>query len=107
MSQVRAVDHKALEQLRHDAAQTPRKRLHLNVHRGYEENPQILYNCLTRGSYMRPHRHTQDGRKEFFVCLNGEALLVIFTETGEVDATFSMAAGGQSKVSSVMVEPSA
>lgn len=106
MSQIRTVDHITLEQLRHDAALASRQRLHLNVHRCYEENPQIFYNCLFRGSYMRPHRHTQDGRHEFFACLMGEALMVTFAETGEVSSVIHMATCGQSKVSSVMVDPS-
>lgn len=106
MSQVRAVAHTALEQLWFEAKRAPRKRLHLNVHLTYEENPQILYNCLTQGSYMRPHRHRQDGRREFFVCLTGETLLVTFTDAGAVNGVFSMATGGPSKVSSVLVEPS-
>jgi len=33
--------------------------------------------------------------------------MVMFTETGEVSSVFHMATSGQSKVSSVMVEPSA
>lgn len=107
MSQLRAVTHTALEQLRRDAAIASRQRMHLNVHRCYEENPQILYNCLLRGSYMRPHRHVQDGRQEFFVCLEGEVLLVTFTETGAINAVLHMAKCGLSKVSSVMVQPSA
>lgn len=106
MSQVRAVANTALEQLLVDAKRAPRKRLHLNVHQTYEENPQILYNCLTQGSYMRPHRHTQDGRREFFVCLTGEALIVTFTDVGMVDGIFLMAADGTQKVRSVSIEPS-
>lgn len=105
MSLTRFITNKDLEQLRQDAMVALRKRLHLNVHRSYEENPQILYNCLTRGNYMRPHRHTLDRRKEFFVCLSGEVLLVLFSDTGEVESTLSMAMEGGSKVSSVMVDP--
>jgi cupin fold WbuC family metalloprotein len=105
MSLARFVTHKDLELLRQDAMMTSRKRLHLNVHRNYEDNPQILYNCLTRGNYMRPHRHMLDRRQEFFVCLSGEALLVLFSDTGEIESTIPMAAEGESKVSSVMVDP--
>lgn len=106
MAQVHTVEHFALDQLRQDAALASRQRLNLNVHRCYEENPQILYNCLLRGSYIRPHRHTQDGRQEFFACLTGEALVVTFAETGEVSSVFQMATYGQSRVSSVIVDPS-
>jgi len=102
---MRFVTNKDLEQLRRDATIASRKRLHLNVHRSYEENPQILYNCLTRGNYMRPHRHMLDRRQEFFVCLSGEVLLVLFSDTGEVESILSMATEGQSKVSSVIVDP--
>jgi cupin fold WbuC family metalloprotein len=105
MPPMRLITNKVLEQLRIDAKLTSRKRLHLNVHLSFEENPQILYNCLTYGNYMRPHRHMLDGRQEFFVCLKGEVLLVLFTDTGEVESTISMAADEQSKVSSVMVNP--
>jgi cupin fold WbuC family metalloprotein len=55
---------------------------------------------------MRPHRHIADGRQEFFVCLEGEVLLVTFAETGVINAVFHMGTGELSKVSSVMIEPS-
>lgn len=66
------------------AASAPRRRANLNVHDGLDASVQRLFIATEPQSYMRPHRHPEPHKWEFFVVLEGRIDLLIFDEVGHV-----------------------
>ena len=65
------------------AAQAPRKRYRLCLHR----SPDLVVNEMvivgTRGTYIRPHRHPA-GKDESYYVMEGEMVVFIFDNSGKV-----------------------
>lgn len=66
------------------AAGSPRLRQHHNIHTGFDEPCQRLFNALEPGSYIRPHRHFSVPRGELLVAIRGLMALVTFDDFGAV-----------------------
>lgn len=66
------------------AAQATRLRAHLNVHETLDAPVQRLFIATQPATYMRPHRHAEAHKWEFFVVLEGQLDLLIFDATGRV-----------------------
>ena len=66
------------------AANAERRRAHLNVHETLDANVQRLFIAIEPDTYMRPHRHQEAHKWEFFLVLTGAIDLLIFD--GEADA---------------------
>ncbi len=79
---IRTVDLAGIKQLSQDARESPRKRAHLLLHGGHDDQVQRLLIVLQPGSYVRPHRHSEQW--EMLVLLQGSADLLQFRETGEL-----------------------
>ncbi|EGQ9277941.1 WbuC family cupin fold metalloprotein [Vibrio vulnificus] len=62
---------KYLYMLFDNAINSPRKRVHLNLHASYDEKVQRLFIALTRGSFVEPHYHELEHQWEMFVVLKG------------------------------------
>lgn len=71
-----------LSELAHSAAESDRLRTHLNVHEQLDANVQRLFVATEPDTYMRPHRHPEAHKWEFFVVLEGAIDLLIFDEDG-------------------------
>lgn len=71
-----------LGELAHGAAESDRLRAHLNVHEQLDANVQRLFIATEPDTYMRPHRHPEAHKWEFFVVLEGAIDLLIFDEDG-------------------------
>ena len=61
-----------LDQLKEDAASAKRRRSHLNVHAELDANVQRLFIATQPDTYMRPHRHPEAHKWEFFIVLQGK-----------------------------------
>ena len=66
------------------AEESPRLRQHLNIHTGFDEPCQRLFNAIEPGSYIRPHRHLSVPRGELLVAMRGLMALVTFDDEGQV-----------------------
>ncbi|MBS0317527.1 MAG: WbuC family cupin fold metalloprotein [Proteobacteria bacterium] len=66
------------------AAAHPRRRLHRNVHRSYDDPCQRLFNAIGVDSYIRPHRHSLDPRDECLVAVRGAMALLVFDDCGAI-----------------------
>lgn len=82
---------KDLKQLSAKAAEADRLRAHLNVHDTLDANVQRLFIATEPDTYMRPHRHPEAHKWEFFMVLSGEIHLLIFDDSGALTQRITMA----------------
>ena len=66
------------------AKAAPRQRANLNVHPSTDANVQRLFIATEPDTYMRPHRHPESHKWEFFVLLRGRLDLLVFSDSGEL-----------------------
>ncbi len=59
-------------------------RQHQNIHSGFDEPCQRLFNAIEPGSYIRPHRHATVPREELLMAVRGLMALVTFDDFGAV-----------------------
>ena len=71
-----------LDQLKEDAASAKRRRSHLNVHAELDASVQRLFIATQPDTYMRPHRHPEAHKWEFFIVLQGKIDLLVFDDQG-------------------------
>ena len=67
------------------ARSSPRRRMNFNFHATLDENPSRLLNVLLRGTYIRPHRHSDPPKAESFVLLEGRIAVLIFDDAGRIE----------------------
>lgn len=79
-----------LHELAGKAADSERQRAHLNVHEALDANVQRLFIATEPETYMRPHRHPEAHKWEFFVVLEGAIDLLIFEEDGTLKQRIPM-----------------
>jgi cupin fold WbuC family metalloprotein len=77
-----SVDAEKLDFLIEQAGASPRKRSHLLLHSGPGDQVQRLLIAAQPGTYIRPHRHSEQW--EMLVMQRGIADILIFGEDGEV-----------------------
>ncbi|WP_455207490.1 WbuC family cupin fold metalloprotein [Kaarinaea lacus] len=78
-------------QLAGKASNTERRRAHLNVHESHDANVQRLFIATEPDTYIRPHRHREAHKWEFFMVLTGEIDLLIFDDQGNLKQRIVMA----------------
>lgn len=74
------------EDLQIAASQSQRFRAHINVHRSYTDHCQKLFNAIKVNSYIHPHRHSLDPKKECLMAIKGLFGFIIFTEQGLIES---------------------
>lgn len=79
-----------LDQLKDEAAGAQRRRSHLNVHAGPDANVQRLFIATQPDTYMRPHRHPEEHKWEFFIVLQGKIDLLVFDDAGKLQQRIEM-----------------
>lgn len=84
------ISNQEINRLITDARNSPRKRAHLNVHKNLESNVQRLFIATEPETYIRPHRHTENHKWEFFTVLRGNIDLLIFDDKGSVVQRIAM-----------------
>jgi len=64
------------------AGLSDRGRAHLNTHDALDANVQRLFIATSPATYIRPHRHSEAHKWEFFVLIEGAIDLLIFDGDG-------------------------
>ena len=59
-----------------------------------DETYQRFLNILCKGTYVRPHRHTNPPKAETFLILEGNISFLIFSDQGEIIESHILQAGG-------------
>jgi len=77
------------------AQQSPRKRSNVNVHNHYDDPVQRLFITLYPNSYVRPHRHSQTDKWEFFLMISGEVDFLLFDDQGVCIERIRLSAQGE------------
>ncbi len=83
---IQLIDRKLFDDVAASAESTVRRRLNHNFHSGPDDNPHRFLNVLLRGTYIRPHRHSDPPKSETFVVLEGRAEVIIFTPEGAIES---------------------
>lgn len=73
-----------LDGLSQEADKSSRKRQHSNIHASYQDPCQRLFNAIAVDSYIPPHRHLLDPKKETLIAVRGLFALILFNETGVI-----------------------
>lgn len=85
---LRIVDQSAIDRLAKEAKASPRRRAHLLLHSGHDDQVQRLLIALQPGTYVRPHHHSEQW--EMLVLLRGRGRLLSFNEDGRVLSRLEM-----------------
>jgi cupin fold WbuC family metalloprotein len=83
------LDDAALDTLLREAKASPRRRSHLLLHHGHDDQVQRLAIALRRGTYVRPHVHS--AQWEMLVLLRGAADLLFFDASGKLSERHALA----------------
>lgn len=97
------VDGQLIADLGRQAAKSPRRRQHHNLHVSYYDSCQRLLNFLWHDSYIRPHRHAVDPKEETLIALRGDMGCVTFDDEGRVISRTRLVAGGLCPA--IIIEP--
>lgn len=73
---------KTLNGLNESAGSNSRLRQHLNIHESFQEPCQRLFNAVHVGSYIQPHRHFLDSKKELLLAVKGKFAIIEFSCVG-------------------------
>jgi cupin fold WbuC family metalloprotein len=84
VSPVRTFAARDLSALSERAATAKRLRANLNVHASPAANVQRLFISTEPGTYIRPHRHAELHKWEFFLVVRGRLDLLVFGNTGDL-----------------------
>jgi cupin fold WbuC family metalloprotein len=76
------VDRSTLDGMARQAAQSERKRVHLLLHCGHDDQVQRLVIVAQPGTYVRPHNHPEQW--EILVLLQGRGDLLRFDASGRI-----------------------
>ena len=77
-----------------NASNSERKRAHHNLHKELYEPVQRLCIAFKKGTYVRPHHHSQDNKWELILGIKGNLGLVIFDEHGVIIDKVTLSPGG-------------
>jgi cupin fold WbuC family metalloprotein len=87
---IQAVGENDLADLRGKAAAGERKRSHLLLHGGHDDQVQRLAIVLEHGTYVRPHRHSEQW--EMLALLRGRCDVLQFSAQGQLTGRVEMSA---------------
>jgi cupin fold WbuC family metalloprotein len=92
MAEATLISDALFDALAKSAAASPRRRMNHNFHSGPTDNPHRFLNVLLRGTYIRPHRHSNPPKAETFLVLEGSAEVILFDDRGTVTARHRLGA---------------
>lgn len=79
-----------------DTAQTAeRRRTNENLHSDYSSPVQRLFIAMEPDSYVRPHKHIESNKWEFFFVVKGKLLFLLYSPEGVVEKKVVLEAGGE------------
>ena len=76
------VDHETMTKMASQAAASERKRVHLLLHAGHDDQVQRLMIVMQCGTYVRPHYHPEQW--EMLTLLRGRGELLRFSADGHI-----------------------
>ncbi len=85
MNPVQKINAALLDDLLIKARNSPRLRAIHCFHAGAWEHCHRMLNALTVGTYVRPHRHSDQHQSEGFIILRGRLAVLVFDEAGNID----------------------
>jgi|TARA_Y100000296_G_scaffold22463_1_gene26565 cupin fold WbuC family metalloprotein len=94
LDDIKYFDKALFSELKQKAAESPRRRANFNVHKSYTDMVQRLFIAMMPDSYVRPHRHVQSHKWEFFMVVEGELDILFFSEDGDVENRVTLTASG-------------
>lgn len=97
MSRFKLFDKAMFEGLSELACNSSRKRANINIHEDYKDNVQRLFIAMNKHSYVKPHRHTQNDKWEFFLLLSGDLSFFIFDDDGVIIEKLLLSGNGDIK----------
>ena len=80
----RIIDKKLLDETMEKALESPRLRMNHNFHETLDDPINRLINALEPDTYLRPHRHKNPDKIEFFLVLRGKVALFLFDDHGTI-----------------------
>ncbi|WP_346839705.1 WbuC family cupin fold metalloprotein [Microbulbifer sp. SAOS-129_SWC] len=86
------ISNEDLRLLSASAQQADRRRNNLNVHDSVDANVQRLFIATQPDTYIRPHRHSESHKWEFFMVIQGSMSLLLFSDDGTVTDRIEMSA---------------
>lgn len=89
--------------LSEQAAISPRRRMHRNLHQSHADPSQQLINFIFRDSYIPPHRHLLPPKSEALIALHGDLGCLIFDNAGQILRGQRITAGAP--CAAVVIEP--
>ena len=95
LDDIKYFDKALFSDLKQKAAESPRRRANFNVHKSYTDMVQRLFIAMMPDSYVRPHRHVQAHKWEFFMVMEGELDILFFNDEGVVTERVTLAANGE------------
>jgi len=87
-------DEHLLDDLVAQAKASPRLRANHNVHENLEDPVQRLFIAIEPGSYVRPHRHPEAEKWEFFMVVRGRLAALLFDGWGKLLRREELLPGG-------------
>ena len=90
MTEVKLISGDLFDTVAGLAAASPRLRMNHNFHSGPADNPHRFLNVLLRGTYIRPHRHSDPPKSETFLVLEGAADVILFDDSGGIAARYHL-----------------
>jgi len=76
------------------ARSSERRRAHLTLHESLDDPIQRLFIALEPDTYIRPHRHTEPGKWESFILLEGHLSLLTFDTDGRIQQRIELTPEG-------------
>ncbi len=92
-NKIRLINTALIGKVKAKAIESPRKRMNHNFHE-LDETYQRFLNILCKGTYVRPHRHTNPPKAETFLILEGKISFLIFSDEGEIIESHILQADG-------------
>jgi cupin fold WbuC family metalloprotein len=67
-----------------ESKKSPRLRVNYNLHQADSDTFQRMINVMSFGTYVQPHAHTAQAKREVFVVLSGKMAAVQFDDEGTI-----------------------
>ena len=81
---MKTINQSLLSTLCAEALKSPRLRSHHNIHDSLDEKVQRLLIGLQPGTYIQPHYHPEEHKKEMITLLQGSCTCLTFDDNGKV-----------------------
>ena len=81
---MKKIGPEVIRELVKQSVESPRLRSHYNIHDSLDEDIQRLLICLQPNSFIRPHFHPEEDKKEMLILLQGSCTAITFDNEGNI-----------------------